>query len=215
LSDEQDIREAVDTAKAPGTFNIVEVLQSRNYPQTQTVIHLDEAAAYEASIIAEEIDALDAKIGRSTPTAAQSKKLQELNDKKQELMDTLMKSSYTFHLTGISEGKRESLWAECKKKYPVQYTHTPELATGRMAKEEKESPERDDMFTNLLWQNHIVKIVDPHGNEQAGLSFTEAREMRNIMPLASTSKINQAIEKMRVASAVFMFETNEDFLAKP
>jgi hypothetical protein len=215
LSDEQEIRESVDAAKAPGTFNIVEVLQNRNYPKTQTVIHLDEQAAYDASIVAEEIEELDKKIGRNAPTATQSKKLEGLNEKKQELVDRLKGSSYVFYLTGISEGVRESLWSDCKKKYPVQYSQTPELATGRMVKEERESPERDDMFTNLLWQNHIEKIVDPSGNEQSGLSFTQVREMRNIMPLASTAKINQAIEKMRVASAVFMFEANEDFLAKP
>ena len=215
MSDEQEIRESVDAVKAPGTFSIIDVLQNRNYPKTQTTIHLDEEAAYEAAILGEEIEAIDAKIGRSAPSQAQGKKLEELNEKKQDIVERLNKSSYVFHLMGISEGKRESLWSECKKKYAVQYSQTPDLASGKIVKEEKESPERDDMFTNLLWQNHIVKIVDPSGNEQENLSFTEVREMRNIMPIAATSKINQAIEKMRVASAIFMFETNEDFLAKP
>ena len=215
MSDEQEILESVEAAKAPGTFSIIDVLQERSYPETQTVIHLDEQAAYLASVVGEEIDELDKKIGRSAPTSAQSKKMEELVEKKQELVEKLQKSSYTFHLMGMNEGKRESLWSEAKKKYPIQYNQIPELTTGKMTKEEKESPERDDFFTNLLWQNHIIKIVDPNGNEQSGLSFTEVREMRNIMPIAATSKINQAIEKMRIASAVFMFETNEDFLAKP
>ena len=215
MSDEQEILESVQAAKAPGTFSIIDVLQERSYPETKTVIHLDEQAAYQASLVGEEIEELDKKIGKSAPSAAQSKKLEELTEKKQELVEKLQASSYTFHLMGINEGKRESLFSEARKKYPIQYTQTPELATGKMIKEEKESPERDDFFTTLLWQNHIVKIVDPKGNEQSGLSFTEIREMRNIMPIAATSKINQAIEKMRVASAVFMFETNEDFLAKP
>ena len=215
MSNEEDIREAVDAAKAPGSFNIIDVLQDRNYPQTEAVIHLDEHAAYEASVVTEKIEELDVKIGRSNPTDAQSKKLEELNERKQELMDDLRDSSYVFHLQGISEGKRESLFKEARKKYPIEYTQIPDLTTGKMLKEEKESPERDDMFTNLLWQNHIVKIVDPQNNEQSNLSFTEVREMRNILPIAATSKLNQAIEKMRIASAVFMFETNEDFLAKP
>ena len=59
MSNEEDIREAVDAAKAPGSFNIIDVLQDRNYPQTETVIHLDEHAAYEASVVTEKIEELD------------------------------------------------------------------------------------------------------------------------------------------------------------
>jgi hypothetical protein len=39
--------------------------------------------------------------------------------------------------------------------------------------------------------------------------------MRGLLPLASSAALNNAIEKLRVSSAIFMSQVNEDFLAKP
>ena len=65
MSDEEEIREAVDEAKAPGSFNIVSVLQNRNYPKTEVNILIDDSLAYEASAIQERINELDKAIGKS------------------------------------------------------------------------------------------------------------------------------------------------------
>lgn len=218
MSAEEEIREAVDEAKEPGTFNIVKVLQERGYPQTTVKIVLDEELIYEAATLKQEIESIDSSIGKSNPSARQKELLETLTEKHEELAAKIRDSFYTVHIRGISEGKREELYNLAKKKFPIQYeapNPVNDLLGSPSERKEKPSPERDSMFTNLLWQAHIQKIVDPEGNEQTEFSYSAASTMKEQFPLNATLAINEAIEKIRAATAVFTFETDEDFLAKP
>lgn len=215
MSHEQDIRDMVDEAKTPGTFNIVKVLQERGYPEAQISVHIDEAAAYEAAVIKERLAEIDEAIGKRKPTESESKEQESLVQKQEELMERLESSKFVFHVRGISEGKRESLINESNKKYPIEFETMPDLSTGKIDRVEKQSPERDNLFTDFLWQNSIVKIVDSEGNEHSSLSYSDIREMRSSLPLSAMSKINEGIDKLRVSTTLFMYETGEDFLAKP
>ena len=133
-------------------------------------------------------------------------------------MEKISQSKYTFHIRGISEGQREKLIADATKKYPIEYEKGAELSallgTGNDPRE-KPSPERDQLFTDFLWQNQIEKIVDPDGDEQTGLGYSDIRSLRDNLPLSSSAKINKCIDRIRSATALFMMETGEDFLAKP
>ena len=218
MSNEEDIREAVDEAKARGTFSIVNVLAERAYPKSSVTVHLDEQSAYEASIIKEELDNLLDTIGKSNPSKPQQEKIDELTEKIDELSKKMISSGYIFHIKGISEGKRETLFNESKKKYPVEYEKPNDLAAlagQQVERVEKESPERDQLFTDFLWREHIYMVEDPEGNTQSDLTYSDIKEIRGSLPLSSLAKINQAIEKIRTATAIFMMETGEDFLAKP
>jgi hypothetical protein len=127
-----------------------------------------------------------------------------------------MKSSaVTFHLTGITENARNELLKQARKKYPIEYTREMNPISGEMVKEEKDSTERDELFTDLLWHASIVKVEDANGNVQENLGYSDIRDMRTLFPLASTARITDGIEKLRVATAVFMMEVDEDFLQKP
>ncbi len=215
MSHEQDIRDMVDEAKTPGTFSIIKVLQERGYPEAQISVHIDEAAAYEASVVKEKLAELDEAIGKRKPTESESKEQESLVQKQEELMGKLESSRFVFHVRGISEGKRESLINESNKKYPIEFETMPDLSTGKIDRVEKQSPERDNLFTDFLWQNSIVKIVDPEGNEHSSPSYSDIREMRSSLPLSAMSKVNEGIDKLRVSTTLFMYETGEDFLAKP
>lgn len=218
MSNEEDIREAVDEAKARGTFSIVNVLAERAYPKSSVTVHLDEQSAYEASIVKEELDNLLDTIGKSNPSKPQQEKIDELTEKIDELSKKMVSSGYIFHIKGISEGKREALFNESKKKYPVEYEKPNDLAAlagQQIERVEKESPERDQLFTDFLWREHIYMVEDPEGNTQSDLTYSDIKEIRGSLPLSSLAKINQAIEKIRTATAIFMMETGEDFLAKP
>jgi hypothetical protein len=212
MSIEEEIREVVDQAKAPGTFKIVDVLKERAYPTSQVTVHIDEESAYRAAAIKDELSRIDS--ARSKSKSASSEKEAGLLEKLEEQTELLKKSAYTFYLRGISEGKRDELFRRVKVKYPIEYDQQIDIVSGGMKKVEKDSPERDSLFTDLLWEHHIQKIVDPDGNEQVGVSYTEVKEMRQNMPVAAIARINEAIEKMRISSAVFMMEVDEDFLAK-
>jgi hypothetical protein len=218
LSEQDEVKEIVDEAKSPKTFSIINVLADRAYPKSSVSVALDEATAYEAALIKEELDSIDKQVGTKHSSAEQAERVTELTDKLATLVEQLQKSSYTFHITGISEGKREELASESRKKYPVEYEKPSDisalLGTGN-ERIEKPSTERDNLFTDLLWREHIYKIEDPDGNVQEQITYTDIRSLRNNLPLSALAKINSAIEKVRAATAVFMMETGEDFLAKP
>ena len=217
MSDEEEIREAVNEAKAPGTFNIVNVLQNRSYPETQVSVVLDEGLVYQAAILNEDIEELENKLSVSKSSEKVKAKLDDLINKRDSMREELFKSMHTFYLMGIAEGSREKLYADARKKYPIEYMPKNDLSgiLSGDSREEKESPERDSLFTDYLWQSHIKKIVNNDGDEQSDFSYATISAMRNNLPLSATIIINEAIEKLRSASALFVMSTGEDFLAKP
>ena len=215
---QEEILESVETAKAPGTFNIVQVLQDRGYPGAEIDIYMDEAAMYELSTIAEELDELDESIIKKAETEKQKAQREELTTKRNDTYARLIASKYVVHLMGISEGKREEFYRQAVKKYPIEYQSQSGISSligVESNKIEKNSPERDSLFTDYLWQGHIQKIVNPDGDEQADFAYSTIRTMRESFPLNAMVRINEAIEKLRAATAIFTIETGEDFLAKP
>jgi hypothetical protein len=206
MSDEimEEVQEVVEAAKAPGTFNILNLLRERAYPEYAVTVYIDEAAAFAGG----EIDELIA----STKDDAE---VEKLTDRRDEIIAELKKSAITFHLKGISESRRNDLLKQAKKKYPIEYTRDVNPMSGEMVKDEKPSPERDELFTDFLWQASISKIEDAEGNTQENIGFADVSNMRSMLPLASIARVTEAIEKIRVATAVFMHEVNEDFLPKP
>ena len=212
-----DIEDMVEAAKAPGKFSIVEALRDRAYPTDVVEVFLDESLAFIAADIESAIKKLGEKMDKQSDKKeleALLKKQEEFLNKKDKLVEEMGGARYVFHLEGISEGLREDLWKKSVERHPVKHDNDRNPLTGKVERTEIESPDRDKFFTNLLWQAHIKKIIDPQGNEQDGITLEEAMELRRALPLASIGKITEAIEKMRAATAVFMMTVDEDFLAK-
>jgi hypothetical protein len=214
---ESDIVEMLEEAKAPGNFKIVDVLKDRAFPTDEVSIFIDEDAAFMAA----EVEAQINKMGDKMDGTVDSKELEEFTKRHEELVERLDKikeemggTRYVFYLQGISEGVREDLFEKSVEKYPIQHEVDRNPLTGEVERREKESPKRDRLFTNLIWQAHIKKIVAPDGSVQEGITLEDAVELRRALPLASSGKITEAIEKLRTATALFMLSTDENFLAK-
>jgi hypothetical protein len=218
MSDEKEILEPVKEAKAPGVFNIIDVLQGRGYPKSTVDIYIDEEAIYDFATVREKLEELDNSINGKNETAKQKKLREELITEQEDIKRRIDSSKHTVHLMGISEGKREEYYRQAVKKYPVEYESQNGLSNllgSGSQKVEKDSPERDALFTDYLWQGHIQKIVNPKGEEQEDFPYSTIRAMRESFPISSIVAINGAIEKLRASTALFTMETNEDFLAKP
>ena len=212
-----DIEEMVEEAKKPGKFNIVEAVKGRAYPQLDVEVFIDEDAAYVATQIESEIKKVTDEMDSNSDNE-ELKKLTESYEeflaKKNEIIESMGGSRYVFHLQGISEGVRNDLYDKALEKFPMKYETDRNPLTGESTKKEIEDEKRNKYFTDMLWSSYIVKITAPDGSEQDGISVEDASELRRSLPIASASKITDAIEKMRVATAVFMLSVDEDFLAK-
>lgn len=207
---EDEIEALAATAMSPGVFNIVEAIKGRAYPSTKVDVFLDEDTAFRASEIQEQIQLL-------TNTADDSDVIDEIDALKAEL-DVIVKeieaSKYVFLVGGISEGEREDLLNKAIEKFPIEYDESKNPFTGEVTKTEAENKSRDRYFTSLLWGAQIRKITAPDGAEQVNIPIATIEELRRSLPIAAIAKINEAVEKVRVSTAVFMAKVNEDFLAK-
>lgn len=218
MSEESEIVEPVEEAKKRGVFKIVDVVKERGYPKTTVDIYLDEAAAFMAADIDARVREVQNEMDKKALSPAELKKLnakhEEFVAKRDEIIGSMSDQKYVFHITGIPEGKREVIYNKSYERYPAKHEVDRNPLTGEVTRKETESPERLKYFTTLLWEAHIEKIVSPEGDEQVGITAEEASELRQNLPLASISKITDAIDKIRASTALFMLSVNEDFLAK-
>jgi hypothetical protein len=206
---EKEVVELVEEVTDKKTFNILDAISNRSYPHTAVNVYLNESLAFEAAELEEKIDELN--ISEAKEDLDKSIKLQEKLD---GLVAELDAQKYVFHVYGISEGERDGLLESCKVKYPVEYDEETNPYTGAITRVEKENPERDRLFTILLWKAQIRKIVDASGSVQENLAEHDVEQLRTNLPIACIAEINNAIEKVRAATAVFMAKVNQDFLAK-
>lgn len=201
---EQEIIELVEEAKKPGKFNIMDVVKERAFPEQEVNVYLDEQTAYLASD-------MNDKIKQTSPSDNEYAKMEEELSK---LLSKLEESKYVFTIRGISEAKRDEVLKLASDKYPIEYREEKNTYTGEVKREEIEDQDRNNLFTSMLWSEHIIKIVSPDGSVQDNISPEDVKSLRGLLPLASSATINRTIEKIRAASAIFMMSVDEDFLAK-
>jgi hypothetical protein len=214
-----DIEEMVEEVRKPGVFKITDAIKERAFPRATVDIYLDEGLAY---LISELDEAFQKTANSMDKNKSLNKKevdemisrRDEIMAQKEKLIEEMGGTKYTFHLEGISEGKRQDIYDQTLDKFPMKYEKTRNPYTGKMEKEEIDEVERDRYFSDLLWSAHIVKIISPDDEEQDKLTPEEATELRRALPAASSARISEKIERLRVASAAFMMSLNEDFLAK-
>ncbi len=213
-----EVENMVAEAKKPGVFKIVDAVKNRAYPTSRIEIFIDEDSAFDISELNDQINKISAEMETLGLDKKEIDKIMkrrdEILDKRDNLIESMGGTKYTFHLKGISEGRRNEIFEMCTEKYPIKYEKNRNALSGETEKVEIEEPQRDSYFTSLLWQAYIEKIVSPGGDEQVGISFEEAEELRASLPLAAITMISEGIEKMRAATALFMLSVNEDFLAK-
>ena len=208
--------ELADKAMQPGTFNILDVLKDRAHPSDDVTIYVDEQTAYDASKVQDEIDELRGKesAGGFILDDSSQKRLDELIEIRDTFVEVLNKSKYVITLNGISEGERETILERAVEKYPYEYTEDKNPFTGETTKKEVENPKLNRYFTDLLWFAHIKKITSANGAVQESFTEAEIIEFRNLLPVSAVGAITEAIEKLRVSTAIFMMKVDEDFLAK-
>jgi hypothetical protein len=210
------VEEIVEDAKQPGKFNIIAALKERAYPTDVVDVYLDEQTAYIASKVEDEIDELqkEESAGGFILDAEKAKKLETLKENRKNLLSELNKSKFKFTLKGISEGKRDELLELAESKHPKEFEEEKNPFTGEVTKTEINNIKLNRLFTDLLWASHITQITAPDGSMQEGISQEDVKELRGMLPLSAIGGITEAIEKIRISTAVFMIKVDEDFLAK-
>lgn len=199
---EATIEELVEKATSEEVFSFAEVVQGRSYPSEDVNIYLDEATAYRI-----------AKIEEAIAVEADSDRVNKLEAEIISLREQLEKSKYVFKIAGIPTEVREGLLTKAYAEIPATYHHNKNFLTGGLEKVEKESPERDKLYTNLLWQAHVNQIIAPDGRVETSPSLAAIVAFRGA-PLSQQQKLANAINKLVVAADAFEQVVDDDFLAK-
>jgi hypothetical protein len=214
-----DVEDMVKEARKPSKFKIVDAVKDRAFPELSIDVYLDESVAFMISELDETLEEIGNSADRKKALTKKEiddfeKRRNEIIDRKDKLVEEMGGAKYVFHLKGISEGARQDIYDKTVEKFPVKYEKNRNPYSGALEKDEIDNVDRDRYFSDLLWEAYIVKIVSPDNEEQDGVSLEESTELRRSLPTASVGKISEGIEKLRIASAVFMMSMNEDFLAK-
>lgn len=215
----ENIQETIELAKkasARGTFSISEALLERAYPVEEVKVYLDEQTAYAIVRVDEQIEELEEDASSTIESISDTAQKQqaELIDHRKELYTKLQDSLYVFHVTGVPEGTRQELLEKAFEVYPQEWIEDKNIL-GDVKRTEKDNPDRDNLFTMMLWEKSITKIVSPSGSEQVGVTEDDIKVMRKVMPVSAITKMNNSMDKLRMSTAMFLLEVNEDFLAKP
>ena len=197
--------ELVAEAVKPGKFSIIKAIKDSSNPTDNVTVYLDKQTAYLASGVKAKLDAI---------VDEDSSDRTDLKNELDALKDKLKESAVTFTIVGVSEGNREAMLERSVEKFPIETKRDLNPLTGEFSETDVASSDRDSHFTDALWQAHITKIVAANGDEQNVITNNDVATMRKELPIAAVGQITEAIEKLRIATAIFMMETNEDFLAK-
>jgi len=189
----------------PGTFSFIERLRGRNYAKDDVIVYLDEQLGYELNELVVELRTND-DLNAQTTT--------ELEEKIAQKIAELAPHAYTFHLHGISSRDYNNLIDSAANLYPYEYEEETDIL-GRKTKTIKENEDRQEYFTGILWLACIESIVAPDSSVASDIGPELIAEMRTSAPIAAVHRINQTVEKLRMATDWIEYTQDEDFLAKP
>lgn len=199
-----DVQKAHDLAVAatqPETFDFAAAVLDRSYPEVTVPVYLDERSIQKMLEVDRERKALELRIARSSaPQVEHANKLEELDNKFTELVDTLKGQEYVVHIKGIAPERTVELEEETYEKYPREFEEIAHPITGAMVKTEKDIPERNEYWALRIRSEHIVSVTAPNGAVDS--DFSDIEKMRATwarLPLVARNKIDEAINEATIA----------------
>lgn len=174
------------------TFDLVEVLSGRAYPETEVEVYFDENLGFTIQKVREAIDEAD----RRGEDETASKLQKELDS----LVEQVADAKYTVHLKGVDESKKKAILRDVREEFP------PKRNPFGV---EEENLDADEAYTRKLWALMIVRIEDPKGaislmNEEL------AKFLQDKAPKSAQVAINKGIHELEKGSeAGFEFAAKE------
>lgn len=181
------------------TFDLGAVLAGQDYPEKTVDVYFNEELAYQLNILNGELNILGITDNAST------KKLQKKFD---DLLDSLEKYKYEFHLQAIPARIKRDIIAEVDSKFPRRYN-----SIGIQEQDTK----RDEFFAAVMMEAYINKIVAPTGEVIVKPSLETIIEFRDNAPTHALLTIEQAITEFEsfISSGFEIAAKSSDFLSKP
>lgn len=177
------------------TFDILDALQGATFPEDTVDFFLDENLNYLVNKTNNELKQLEYR--------GQTEKAESLKKHRDELLESAVSKKFTATVRAVPDNVREAIDVETEEKHPAEQD-----IYGR----EKTSPERDAFFMAKYWAAHVVKITNPTGVSQIGMTFDQASAFRKTAPrsavLAIQDKINELYSGSKAGYQDIVQESN-------
>ena len=196
---EQTPEEVAIEQSAQGTFSLIERLQNRNMPEEIVTIYLDEAAAYERTILQE----LHAK-------TTDGEKLADIDDQLTAVEAKIRASAIEVTLRAISSKKYDELLERVLETHPQEYEETTSPFTGERKRIEIPSPEREELLNTIYLAECIVQA---RMGDDVDETITDAwvKNFKDFAPLDALRLIITAAYRLRMTTEWMDGIQNSDF----
>lgn len=158
------------------TFDIRDVLTGRTYPDDACTVHLDAKADFEIAKLNTEVSNLR--------MASRVESARELEERVKQLMEAASGTAIKVTVRAIELELRNTLRKEVTDKYPEERN-----VLGYV----EPNLERDNLWTNRLWQAHIIKLETPKGTD-TDISYEKVVALRASVPEYGLQKIADTID---------------------
>lgn len=195
-------------------FNFANAVLDRAYPEIKVPIYLDEFKAQKLVDVTLDLKLLENRLTRAmgeTPVEL-AEELEKLTDQRDALAAELKAEEYIVTIRGISGDQTQKIEEKAYSEFPREYEESVSPLTGATVKEELPNDKRDEYYTNLLRQAHLQSITAPDGavdDDFSDIEVVTATWRR--LPLIAILKIDEAINKSRVAVDYYLELTDEVF----
>ena len=184
-------------------FNFAEMIRDRTYPEIIVPVYVDEAKALRLVEITERETAIDMKVARqkgAKPTDEQVAEFGRLSDERDSLIEEMNRTRYLATVRGFSPSDRQKMLDAAFEEFPLEYEEFSNPITGTVTKKEIDNPKRFMHYSDLLWNTAIVRLVAADGAEAEPLTVEDSHALRLMLPDATRRAVDEAIEKVQMAS---------------
>ena len=196
---EQTPEEVAIEQSAQGTFSLIERLQNRNMPEEIVTIYLDEAAAYERTILQE----LHAK-------TTDGEKLADIDDQLTAVEAKIRASAIEVTLRAISSKKYDELLERVLETHPQEYEETTSPFTGERKRIEIPSPEREELLNTIYLAECIVQARMGDDVDET-ITDVWVKNFKDFAPLDALRLIITAAYRLRMTIEWMDGIQNSDF----
>lgn len=200
----RETEQAVDPL-TPETFSFFDNIEGLNYATSTINVYMNERAL--ALFSANNQDIADAEDGAD---------ISHLIEKRDKLSEAILKSQYTFELSGVSDDEVTEAKTQADERFAGKMKQV-KAADGTLVKRlpEAESLNYTRFFNALVMSLHVKKITDPLGRVSLDPSADEIALFMDKAPTLEKQRLSIAISDLRVSAAEFEARIDADFLAKP
>lgn len=161
------------------TFNIIDALQGVDYPEDSVDVFMSDNLMYLISKANDEL--------RLAELRKEEDKVKEIQEKLDNLREQASIVKFTFHVRSIPRDQMKAILTKLDNDFPPEKD-----LMGR----DVSNPERDETFMSRQWAAHIVRIVNPNGAVQVGISEEDAEKLRGHMPQSALEAVQRTMDAL-------------------